>query len=156
MRVTTYCPTCESELSFDSRRDLDQEATCSTCSDTVRLSFSSQIQTENMIDSCPSCGKKAFYIQKDFNRNLGLGIVVFCALAGIYFVWQDRPYLFYASLAVAVVAAAFLYLLLPEVTVCYACKAVFRGAVRNPEHKGFDLHIADVYEGRSQGYTDRI
>lgn len=106
------------------------------------------------MDACPSCGKRAFYIQKDFNRNLGLGIVILCGLVGLYYVWLDQPYMFYAALGVAVLVDALLYLLLPEVTVCYACKAIFRGADRNPEHTGFDLHIADVYEGRSQGYSE--
>jgi hypothetical protein len=106
-----------------------------------------------MVDACPSCGKRAFYIQKDFNRNLGLGIVVLCGLIGLYYVWLDQPYLFYAALGFAVLVDAVLYLLLPEVTVCYACKAVFRGTTRNPEHLGFDLHIADIYEGRSQGHS---
>ena len=109
---------------------------------------------DNIVDCCPSCGKRAFYIQKDFNRNLGLVIIILCALVGLYFVWQDRSYLFYVALGVAVLVDAILYLLLPEVTICYACNAVFRGAKRNPEHGGFDLHIADVYEGRSQGYSD--
>ena len=153
MRIFSHCPNCESELSFDPKSDHEKEISCPGCAEPVQLSFSDEILKTGVVDCCPSCGKRAFYIQKDFNRNLGLGIVIVCALIGLYYVWQDRPALFYAALAFAVVADAFLYLLLPEVTVCYACKAVFRGAKRNPEHKGFDLHIADVYEGRSQGHS---
>ena len=62
--------------------------------------------------------------------------------------------MFYAALGFAVLFDGLLYILLPEVTVCYACATVFRGANSNPSHKGFDLHIADVYEGRTQGHTD--
>ncbi|MBS10379.1 MAG: hypothetical protein CME19_02095 [Gemmatimonadetes bacterium] len=154
MRVTAYCEQCECELTFDSETDHELETACHNCQTPVRIAFSDRILQENMVDACPSCGKRAFYVQKDFNRNLGLGIVVICAIIGLYFVWVDRPFLFYAALGFAVVIDTLLYLLLPEVTVCYPCKAVFRGAKRNPEHKGFDLHILDVYEGRSQGYSD--
>lgn len=151
MRVFSYCPNCQAELSFNSVADHEKESACPNCAQPVRIAFSDRILKDNVLDSCPSCGKRAFYTQRDFNRNLGLGIVIVCALIGIYYVWHDQPYLFYAALGFAVLADALLYLLLPEVTVCYACKAVFRGAKRNPEHQGFDLHIADVYDGRSQG-----
>ena len=154
MRITTYCQNCESELQFDSATDHERDTACLSCNTPVRIAFSNRIRDDNTIDTCPSCGKRAFYIQKDFNRNLGLGVVIICALAGLYFVWVDKPFLFYVALGVAVVFDALLYLLLPEVTVCYACKTIFRGARKNHEHKGFDLHIADVYEGRSQGYSD--
>jgi len=154
VRVTSFCPSCESEIDFNSEFDHERTVSCGHCEETVRIAFSERILQENVIDACPSCGKRAFYIQKDFNRNLGLGIVVLCAIIGLYFVWIDKPFFFYAALGAAVVIDAALYLLLPEVTVCYPCKAVFRGATRNPEHQGFDLHIADVYEGRSQGYSD--
>ena len=153
MRIFTHCPECESERAYDSETDHDVVSDCPACGHASKIQFSDSIRQENMVDCCPSCGKRAFYIQKDFSRNLGLGIVVVCGLVGLYFVWQDQPYLFYAALGVAVSADALLYLLLPEVTVCYACETVFRGATRNPEHEGFDLHIADVYEGRSQGYA---
>lgn len=154
MRVTVFCDNCESEITFDSESDHEKTKRCSACDAEKRISYSDSILEANKVDACPSCGKRAFYIQKDFNRNLGLGIVVICALIGLYYVWLDQPYMFYAALGFAVVVDALLYLLLPEVTVCYACKAVFRGASKNAEHQGFDLHIADVYEGRSQGYSD--
>ena len=141
-------------MTFDSATDHRKESVCPACSAPVCVSFSDHILQDNTVDACPSCGKRAFYIQKDFNRNLGLGIVVLCAIVGLYYVWLDQPYMFYAALGFAVVVDAIFYLFLPEVTVCYACKAVFRGAKRNPEHLGFDLHIADVYEGRSQGYSE--
>ena len=137
-----------------SETDHETESSCPSCGHGVSLAFSDQIRQANVVDSCPSCGKRAFYFQKDFNRNLGLGIVVFCALVGIYYVWQDKPLMFYAALGFAVLFDGLLYILLPEVTVCYACATVFRGANRNPEHKGFDLHIADVYEDRTQGHSD--
>ena len=155
MQIYAPCPHCNSSLLFDTSTDHERKRRCVRCDGEVQLSFSENIRDRNTVDACPCCGKRAFYVQKDFNRNLGLGIVILCALVGLYYVWQDRPTLFYVALGVAVVIDALLYFLLPEVTVCYACVTVFRKADRNPEHQGFDLHIADIYEGRSQGYAER-
>jgi hypothetical protein len=53
---------------------------------------------------------------------------------------------FYSSLVVAVLVDAGLYLMLPEITVCYRCHAHFRGFRRNPAHEPFDLHLAEQYD----------
>jgi hypothetical protein len=77
-------------------------------------------------------------VQRDFNQKVGLGIVVVGAALAPF-----TPY--YASLGVAAVVDAILYVLLPEITVCYRCHAHFRGYPRNPKHEAFDLHIAEQY-----------
>ena len=41
---------------------------------------------------------------------------------------------------------AALYLLLPEITVCYRCHAHYRGFARNRQHQAFDLHLAEQYD----------
>ena len=47
-----------------------------------------------------------------------------------------------------------LYFLLKEVTVCYRCGAVYRGLVRHPDHKAFDLHVAGIEE-EERKYLER-
>jgi hypothetical protein len=41
------------------------------------------------------------------------------------------------------------YFLVGEVTVCYACHAIFRGFERNPDHEPFDLKKLEKYGGRT-------
>ena len=41
-----------------------------------------------------------------------------------------------------------LYLMVADVTVCYACHAVYRGFPRNPQHSAFDLKELEKYGGR--------
>ncbi len=37
-----------------------------------------------------------------------------------------------------------MYLVVPKITVCYRCRAEFRGPV-NPEHGGFELAVGEKY-----------
>ena len=149
MEIISRCPSCGYRVAFDPVAARDAPIHCERCSEIVPLSVSASLVEQNRAESCPCCGKNAFYVQRDFNRNLGLAVVVLCALAGLLFVYYDRPALFYASLGVGVLVDLVLYLLLPEVTICYACQAIFRGATTNPAHGAFDLHMADHFEGRS-------
>jgi hypothetical protein len=104
-----------------------------------------------MVDVCPKCEKSVFYIQRDFNQKLGAAIMALFALLGLVFVWLDHPVYFYVCLGAGALFDLILYALLPEITICYACKTAFRDATPNPDHKPFDLHIADIYDGRSKG-----
>jgi len=92
-----------------------------------------------MVDVCPACGGRQLYVQRDFNQKAGLAVVVAGAVLAPF-----TPY--YSSLVVAALVDAGLYLLLPEITICYRCQAHFRGFDRNPGHQPFDLHTAEQYE----------
>ena len=78
------------------------------------------------------------YVQRDFNQKAGLAIVIVGAALAPF----TR---YYASLFVAAGVDAMLYLLLPEITICYRCGTHFRRFNRNPRHQPFDLHIAEQY-----------
>jgi len=78
------------------------------------------------------------YVQKDFNRRLGLAIV----LLGVLFSYHTYG----LSLLVCAIIDFILYRVLPLVTVCYKCGAIHRGFVSNPRHVGFDMHTAEQYD----------
>jgi hypothetical protein len=120
---------------------LDGRGRCGSCGSERLIEPSASLRAERIVDRCPACGGEQLYVQRDFNQRVGLGIVVLGAVLAPF-----TP--FYASLVVAVVIDALLYLLLPEITVCYRCHAHFRGFRRNPGHHAFDLHLAEQYERR--------
>jgi len=95
-----------------------------------------------------SCGHDALYVQRDFNRTLGLAIVIVGSLLSVVFFYRSEP--LYAMLALVAMAIAdlLIYLVVGEVTVCYACHAVYRGFERNPRHRPFDLKNLEKYGGR--------
>jgi hypothetical protein len=98
------------------------------------------------LTACPRCGCKDLFIRKDFPQKLGLLLVVLAGLA--FLVLAANPHTFYAGvcvLAAATVADALLYLFVPKITVCYRCRAEFRGIPVNPDHEAFELAIGEKY-----------
>ena len=102
--------------------------------------------TTEPLESCPKCGCADLFVRKDFPQKLGLAIVVGASLT--FLVLASRPRYFYVGalvLVVAVIVDAIIYLLVGKVTVCYRCRAEFRGAPINPAHEGFELAVAEKY-----------
>jgi hypothetical protein len=117
---------------------LDGRGQCPVCKAVVDLPVSASLRHQRVVDRCPACAGEALYVQRDFNQKAGLLVVVVGAVLAPF-----TPY--YSSLVVAALIDAGLYLLLPEITICYRCLAHFRGFSRNPRHQAFDLHIAEQY-----------
>jgi DNA-directed RNA polymerase subunit RPC12/RpoP len=117
---------------------LDGAGHCPACGTATPLAVSPAMRDQQMVDACPACGGRQLYVQRDFNRKVGLGIVVLGAVFAPF-----TPY--YASLMAAALLDAALYAVLPEITICYRCEAHFRGFRRNPAHHAFDLHTAEQY-----------
>jgi hypothetical protein len=118
---------------------LDGHGRCPRCGTEARLALSPSLRDERLVDLCPLCQGRQMYVQRDFNQRAGLLIVVAGALLAPF-----TPY--YASLFAAAAIDAALYLILPEITICYRCGAHFRRFRRNAKHGPFDLHIAEQYE----------
>ena len=93
----------------------------------------------NEFNKCPACSGSHFYRQKDFNRLLGCGIILF----GILLV----PITYGISLAIVALVDWFLYNRVPDTIVCYKCKGEFFGIHSIPKNiTSFDHHIAELYE----------
>ena len=107
------------------------------------------ILNRGVVTTCVSCGHDRFYVQKDFNRQVGMAIVGLGIAASVYFFARSQPIFAMASLGVTALADLLAYFLVGEVTVCYSCHAVFRGFQRNPEHEPFDLKKLEKYGGRT-------
>jgi hypothetical protein len=132
--IAFACPRCRAETTAG----LDGRGRCSSCGTETTLELSAAVREGRLVDRCPACAGEQLYVQRDFNQKVGLGIVVVGAALAPF-----TPY--YASLGVAAAVDAILYVLLPEIVVCYRCHAHFRGFPRNPKHEAFDLHIAEQY-----------
>jgi len=86
---------------------------------------------------CVICRCRDLYIQKDFNRKVGVGIAVVGAILA--------PFTKLISLLVCALIDLGLYKVLPMITVCYRCHAIFRDFPKNSTHEGFNLGINDRY-----------
>ena len=99
-----------------------------------------KVSTKNLketIDLCLSCGAKDLFRQKDFPRKIAIPIVVIAAI----FV----PWTYGFSLIAAAVIDFFIYRKTPWMTVCYRCRAEYRGYALNPVHRDFDRHVDELY-----------
>jgi hypothetical protein len=89
------------------------------------------------------------FVRKDFPQKLGLALVVIAALTFLYFAAsRQRSYLGVWVLVGAAIVDAVLYAIVPKMTVCYRCRAEFRGVPINPQHHGYELAIGEKYRQR--------
>jgi len=127
MNVEFICPHCKTDNKADSERN---EVRCKQCREPVALNFSEHSRQTGEVDRCALCGNEGFYLQKDFNPRLGILIFVL----GVLFSYHTK----FISLFIATAIDFALYYLLPTVTVCYQCRAIYRGFSRNEKHEGFN------------------
>lgn len=95
-------------------------------------------QVQDPLPCCAVCGYDRLYSQKDFNRKLGLAVVVVGAVLS--------PWTYGLSLVVCMGLDYGLYRFVPEITVCYGCSTIHRGFAHNPLHRAHDPLLADRYQ----------
>lgn len=141
------CRACEAEIVIGTTPTT--EVVCPRCHQHQEVRIPPSLATSKTVTSCVSCGHQDFYIQKDFNRQLGLIIVGIGILSSTYFFNHREPFLAMAALVGTAVIDLIIYSLVGFVTVCYSCHAVYRGFERNPEHEPFDLKKLEKFGGRT-------
>ncbi len=137
--VAFVCESCERPVysRFDGSRE---SVVCQGCGHQHALRSESDSRPGGPIRYCLRCGLDQLYVQKDFNRKIGLAVFAVAALLSVP-TWG-------LSLLVATVIDLGLYFLLGDVTICYACNTQHRGFARNPAHGDFDLHIAEAIDNQ--------
>ena len=166
-RVSVHfaCPRCERTYILPVPEDTAPGAveapflTCEICG------FPIQFQTvipgpdrarRGTIERCAFCGNREFYTQKDFNRKLGLWLVVvsgMCAL--LVMVLTDHLVGLVVLLAVTL-TDALIFKLVREVAVCYMCHAIYRGYPGDPGHKPFSLASDERYKKLRQDWLKSL
>jgi DNA-directed RNA polymerase subunit RPC12/RpoP len=141
------CRACDRELAIPVSRA--ERVTCPHCRAELPVFMNESILNRNLVTTCVSCGHDTLYVQKDFSRQAGIAIVGLGVLASIYFFARSEPLWAMAALALTALVDFLAYFLVREVTVCYACHAIYRGFDRNPEHEPFDLKKLEKYGGRA-------
>ena len=141
------CRACEGEVQIPpSPAD---RVRCPNCHADIKVAMDDSILDRNIVRNCVSCGHDALYLQRDFNRSLGMAIVGIGIVISIYFFARGEPLQAMGALAATAVVDFLAYFLVGEVTVCYSCHAIYRGFTKNPEHEPFDLKKLEKYGGRT-------
>jgi len=144
VNIQFLCPHCQAELAFD---DLSQDASpCPRCEKTIPLRISARMRRDNVVDHCAVCDCQTVYVQKDFNRTLGVSIFVAGAVLFLVCAWFNRLVEGTLVWAAFVVADGLLYKFLSDVTICYKCYAQYRGVSTNPDNLPFELGLAEKFD----------
>ena len=125
-------------MPYKARLERGQESlSCPNCAESLALDPSGwSVDDSSRVETCPLCGCRHLYRQRDFNRALGCVLV----LIGAVFV----PWTYGLSLIVLSLVDLALYYRLPESVVCYRCDTVFRDARPSERQGDFDLLKHDV------------
>jgi hypothetical protein len=148
------CPSCEEECHTAILGDSIPRA-CPSCDWT--FSAPGMPPNENdPIGACWVCGNEEFFIQKDFNRQLGFFIVAtsFTIIFLVMLLAGHRwgIYCLFGLAAVDYVA----YRLLRNVTVCYLCNTIYRRFPLHPGHKGFYLGTEEKHKHLRQEWLSSL
>ncbi len=90
------------------------------------------------LEPCPVCEAEHVYKQKDFNRKLGI-LLLLIGVAGSF-------YTFGLSLLVVTIFDWWLYRHVGLVGLCYRCHAQFRGSPEIEKLPPFTLQLHDYYK----------
>jgi DNA-directed RNA polymerase subunit RPC12/RpoP len=133
MRIRTQCRSCG--LPF--KDELTSEVTalaCPNCAATRRVDPAAWSASD--VATCPLCGCRHLYRQRDFNRAWGCALVALGAAL--------VPWTYGLSLIAFGLFDLYLYRRLAEAVVCYRCDTVYRDARPGPRQGEFDLLKHDV------------
>jgi hypothetical protein len=144
VKIAFRCPHCRAQLEFD---DLSRgQSPCPACGRSIALRISERMRRDNVVDRCVVCDCHKVYVQKDFNRALGMAIFLAGAVAALVLYGMNLWWQATAVLLGAAGVDAVLYKLLPEVSICYRCHAQYRRFAPNPDNQAFELGLAEKYD----------
>src|SRR6478672_3041280 len=103
------CPACGNELEIPPSPE--KRLSCPKCHTDSTLFMNDSIVSQNLVTACVSCGHDALYVQKDFNRQTGMAIVVIGIAASIYFFARSQPFAAMASLGMTALVDYLAYFL---------------------------------------------
>jgi DNA-directed RNA polymerase subunit RPC12/RpoP len=137
MEIAFACPGCGKPV----EGPIGPETTglsCAVCGRTTPLPEVPELLAAPRLGRCPVCGSGDLYVQKDFHRGVGILLAAIGLLLG--------PFTSWISVGVALVVDTALYLVVPNVAICYACNAQLREFPKERAPGGFDIAIHDAYK----------
>ena len=142
MEVTFTCDECGSAISVYPTKDVSV-AKCKICEHEKSVTFTEN-HLKNVLKECPSCERKDFYQQKDFNRKIGVIIYVIAASVSTY-IFMMTEYPMYAAVPFIVTYCFdfFLFQKLSPIAICYKCNTIFRSVGNIDEIHDFNHEMND-------------
>lgn len=141
MQLVYHCPTCNLlQIVQTDAAHRDLSCSCGWKRDVPET----HLEGERPL-RCLCCGNEDLWRQKDFPQGVGLLLVATGATLSTFFYWNMHPVWAIGVLLVFAALDMALYFLMPDVLVCYRCKARHRRAAIDQQHPYFDLEINERY-----------
>src|SRR5947207_5056277 len=90
------CRTCEGEVVV--QLSPSSRVKCPHCNAEIDVFINDSILEREVVTTCLSCGHDALYVQKDFNRRVGMVIVGLGIAVSVYFFARSQPLFAMAAL----------------------------------------------------------
>lgn len=142
MRVRRHCPECMEPRDFAGSEGAGELA-CSRCGKPFTFSFEGVAGAGGAVERCAFCGRRAFFLQKDFDQRLGCLFMGISLAAALFVGWRFGWIWFTPALLASVVVDWIVAARIRPVTICYRCDAEYRDVPPNPGHRGYDPHVAE-------------
>jgi hypothetical protein len=142
MTVLFTCKNCGSGIHVYPNIS-SKKAICEVCNHEHEVNFTEE-HTKNILKECPSCHRKDFYSQKDFNRKIGVILFVFTAIISTVMFMKGLGPQWYLSTFIVLYAVDFiLFRRLNLIAICYKCETIFRDVENIQEIFGFNHEMHD-------------
>jgi hypothetical protein len=140
MRLTFQCPACSRTVATT----VSPKSTSIRCACGWQRNIDDGSWDRDQPCQCLACGNADLWRQKDFPQRLGIAIIaVQIVLTTLFWSWH-RPVWTYTTLIVFAVLDMMLFAVLPDVLVCYRCRAR-HGTSGGEDRTTFDLETAERY-----------
>jgi len=142
MQIVFQCPGCDT-TNYRHVNAASHSLDCSDC-DWTRIIPEADLKDETP-QCCLACSNSDLWRQKDFPQGLGLLMVVAGATLSTIAWWKMEPAIAIGILLVFAAIDMLLYVVMPDVLVCYRCRSRHRKANIAEEHPRFNLELHERY-----------
>ena len=143
MRTRLYCPDCLVRVELDGAAP--SGGACTRCARPWSYAPDDASRRGGPIERCGACGRRAFFVQRDFDQRIGCAIMALSIAAALAAGWKLGWIWFTPVLLATVLIDWALSITIKPVTICYACDAEYREVPLNPRHRPYDPHVAERY-----------
>jgi hypothetical protein len=141
MRFQFLCPACQRPVALDvSPSTAKIECPCGWHRDLQAIDWNGGAPSR-----CLACGNDDLWRQKDFPQAAGLLAIAVQVVVSTWFWFRREPGWTYATLMTFAVLDMVLFIVMPDVLVCYRCRARHRTAAGREQHRSFDHERAERY-----------
>ena len=147
MHVRCHCPSCEQPIRAEIPPGETAAIRCGNCS------WERPVATTEVVDEAPRhclcCGSADLWRQKDFPQSLGVLAVATGAILSSIAWYYRRPAWALGILMVFAALDMILYVVMPDVLVCYRCRARHGGVKLTHEHEAYNHELGERYRQES-------